>query len=362
MRLILLIVALLAHHTFAAIQPPANCINVTQVFSSAFSSSTTNKACIGPCDTCTPTPANVVALFYTVFSGQPNVFRTNVHVDDANNVITADPGVYLASSNGADGIVSSPESNDILFVGGQDQSNNNVDGWVNVVNISGNPGNQNSPFTETATANNLGSYHLTVVKESLVGVPYLFDVDIANWRMSRISINAAGTLNNDAIEVSLLGASQRITTLIVTPNGFYYTYDSTPYNGYAGEFGSVQFQDATGTSALLTVINTNLGCYHSGYFDPFSNSLLTWGDNKICQYSFTTDSWSSTTVSGASEFDQGTPDGLGHLFIADNAGVLWYMRYQTTKNVATADKVGQLLSVGYLDDVAPLIGAGGTCN
>jgi PEP-CTERM motif-containing protein len=62
-------------------------------------------------------------------------------------------------------------------------------------------------------------------------------------------------------------------------------------------------------------------------------------------------------------FDQGAVDRLGHIFWADNLGKFFFEDYSTTGLVGSANNfVSDNFFQGNLDDIAPLIGAGGTGN
>ncbi len=55
-------------------------------------------------------------------------------------------------------------------------------------------------------------------------------------------------------------------------------------------------------------------------------------------------------------FDQGTVDGLGHIFAADNNGLLYMVDY-SSGTLAGATSEGLFLA-NQLDDIAPKVGSG----
>jgi len=134
---------------------------------------------------------------------------------------------------------------------------------------------------------------------------------------------------------------------------------------------TVDLSQPTGTILIYPVASTSATpCYHSGQYDTFSKTLITWGNNHICQTTvspvdgtFTTSNIEVVTVSsGNPQFDQGTVDGLGNLFIGDNNGHLWYNLYKNAPNHRIALGVqGYGVTASQFDDVAPLIGGGSTC-
>jgi len=328
-----------------------NCLPQGDGNQSASYFSSTKSLCVNSCtSTCVPKPGKTSGIYYTIYSGFPNIWKADLVIDDAANppTISTNNDHSVASTTGADGIVGSPVGNK-LYIGAQ---GNNA---VNVYDLD----TQSTVVVHAPVP----VYHMTVIATGLVGGPYLFGTDIGSRQAARFTINSDGSLSNP-IKVTVTGSDTGITTLIKGPNGsYYYVSDFTGGGGSSGQFGTVTVStDGSSmiTSAKLTNPTNIGGCYHGGYYDSFSESILLWGGNKVCQYVIATGELRTTTHSGK-QYDQGTPDGLGHIFIANNQGSLDWWNYQATKDIRTPSASGVVVTRGYLDDVAPLVGGGSAC-
>jgi hypothetical protein len=62
-------------------------------------------------------------------------------------------------------------------------------------------------------------------------------------------------------------------------------------------------------------------------YDPFSDSFITMGDDKISRFSSAGVLLETLDFADSVNFDQGTVDGLGHIFGADNGGNLFLVDY-----------------------------------
>jgi len=244
----------------------------------------------------------------------------------APNVITTTPG--------ADGIVRNPNNGDLL-IGGQSNA---------VYQVNPNTG------TFTTATPGVQAYHLAVDPNKNVvwasGIP---------GALSAVPINpfgGAGTVKS--ITNSVTGFGQNITSLAFTPsNGVFFT-DAGP-SGY-GDFGSINL-----TTGVATVLLSGVAAAHGMVYDPFSGDLILGGSDQITQIDPTTGTIVSSATFLGNAFDQGAVDGLGHIFWASNNGQLFFMDYSTTNLVgSTGNFVSDNFYQGNLDDVAPLIGAGGT--
>ena len=95
-------------------------------------------------------------------------------------------------------------------------------------------------------------------------------------------------------------------------------------------------------------------------FDSFTGHLMLFGDGHITQIDPANPTvFVSDRAVGGVQFDQGTVDGNGHMFVADNNGNLFFMDYSASGLVANA---GNFVALQFLDtcldDVAPLSGLG----
>jgi hypothetical protein len=93
----------------------------------------------------------------------------------------------------------------------------------------------------------------------------------------------------------------------------------------AGGVGDVGFLDLS--TFIATPIHTGVDAAHGGAYDPFTNTIILFGDSHITQFDPVTlapIAGGDLTESGFT-FDQGTVDGLGHIFAATNNGNLLFL-------------------------------------
>jgi len=274
-------------------------------------------------------------LFYTTFSGGANINRVHVsYTGDGtagNGTFSLSGNANITSTPGADGIVLNP-NNGRLLIGGQGNA-------VHEVNPT------TGAFT-TATPG-VNAFHLAVDPDksrvwasSIPGALAWLDIDP--------SLSGPGTV------LPLSGDDTVITSLAFTPsNGVFYTSSGS------GGFGSVGSIDLT--TGVTTRFLSGVPAAHGMQFDPFTGDLILAGSNQITQIDPVTHAILSTATFGGMTFDQGAVDGLGHAFIASNTGNLLFLDYSTTGLVGDAGNFSALpFLAAALDDVAPLIGAGGT--
>ncbi|RIK81385.1 MAG: hypothetical protein DCC68_08760 [Planctomycetota bacterium] len=94
-------------------------------------------------------------------------------------------------------------------------------------------------------------------------------------------------------------------------------------------------------------------------YDPFSDSFITMGDNAISRFSSTGVLLETITFAVGTDFDQGTVDGLGHIFAANNGGDLFLIDYSATGTLSAASTIfDRRFLANALDDLAPKVGPG----
>jgi hypothetical protein len=184
-------------------------------------------------------------------------------------------------------------------------------------------------------------------------------------------------------------------TVAWTPSGQAYYTQSNPsdlYGGY-GTFGAISITYTAGTTpsctAALTPILTGFPAAHGMAYDPYSQDLMLFGSQMVAQIAVsgsaatltsevtfggeacTTGLASCLKYTGSSGsisqdmFDQGAVDGLGHLFVSNNNGNLAFVDYSQSPSrliagTSTAPSyVYDQFETTAMDDVAPLVGAGG---
>ena len=275
-------------------------------------------------------------LYYTTFSGGQNVWRVegiySGNGTAGNGAFSLTNDTNIASTGGADGIVLNP-NNQFLLIGGQ-----------------GNAVHQVNPTTGAFTSATPGvnAYHLAVDPSDNVVWASSIPGSLAS-----VPINPFG---GPGTVKSLSGDDTLITSLAFAPGGTVF-YTNAGANGF-GNFGSIDL--ATG---VTTRFLSNVAAAHGMVYDPFSGSLVLGGNDHITQINPTTHAIVHDLVVTGNTFDQGAVDGNGHLFWADNGGRFLFLDYSTTGDVSSSSNfLSDAFFKGSLDDVAPLIGAGGTLN
>jgi hypothetical protein len=131
-------------------------------------------------------------------------------------------------------------------------------------------------------------------------------------------------------------------------------YTTSDPNG-GGNFGRIDL-----TTMRTTRVTPGLRGAHGITFDDYTGSLLLFGSFSILQIDpATPDVISSQRDMPGFRFDQGTVDGRGHLFVADNNGYLVFVDYSATRRVGDpANRVEKRYLDKFLDDLAPLTGPG----
>lgn len=275
-------------------------------------------------------------LFYTTYAGSPRVFKVTANYNGNGTVgngtysLTGDTGI--ATTPGSDGIVLNP-NNGKLLVGGQGNAVYQVDP-------------SNGSFTSATPG--VAAFHLAVDPSKNVvwasGIP---------GALSSVPINPFGA---NGTVLSLSGDDTAITSLAFVGSTVFYTASGS---GGFGNFGVIDLGTGVTTRKL-----TNVAAAHGMAYDPFSGDLILGGNDMIAQIdpSNPTAILHSITFAG-NIFDQGAVDGQGHIYWADNNGRMFFMDYSTTTDVSDGNNfVSDAFFKGNLDDIAPLIGAGGTQN
>jgi hypothetical protein len=273
-----------------------------------------------------PTPTAVAGeLFYTTYE-PPAVKKVSFTYDSEGFRI--DDRVLITRLPGADGIVFAPDGD--LLVGG---GNTGM-----VFKVDPESGDVESVRSGTTTA-----FHVTVdpsgTRAWTAGLPgALAEVPLEPF--------AGGTAR------PLTGDDPFITAIGFALGKAFYTA-SDPNGG--GQFGRIDL-DAFSTERLMT----DLRGAHGITFDEFTGSLFLFGSFSILQI----DSGNPGVIAARRDipgmrFDQGTVDGRGHMFVADNGGNLAFIDYSATRKVDdTRNRVETRFLDPALDDLAPLTGPG----
>ena len=274
-------------------------------------------------------------LFFTNFSDHQIQDTTGTYTGNGtagNGTFTLTPPKVIATTPGADGIVRNPNDGDLL-IGGQGNAIFEV-----------NPGT--GAFTSATPG--VSAFHLAVDPSHNVvwgsGIP---------GAISQTPVNP--NLHGSGTVLSLSGDDTAVTSIAFTPGGtVFYTSSG---GGGTGSFGTIDL-----TTGVTHRLISSVVAAHGMVFDPFSGDLILGGGDQISQINplAPTILLSTLTLPG-NQFDQGAVDGLGHIFWADNNGKFFFEDYDTTSLVGSASNfVSDSFFQASLDDVAPLIGAGGT--
>jgi streptogramin lyase len=171
--------------------------------------------------------------------------------------------------------------------------------------------------------------------------------------LSSLSIDPA--LSGPGTILPLSGDDNALTSLAFAPGGTVF-YTASGAGGF-GNFGTIDL-----TTGVTTRLLSSVGAAHGMVFDPFSGMLLLGGDSQFAMIDPTspTSIVSSLAMPGFA-LDQGAIDGKGRVFFGSNTGHLIFVDYSTTSRIGDPNNfVATPFLRAALDDVAPLIGAGGT--
>ena len=273
-----------------------------------------------------PAPTAVSGeLFYTTFE-PPAVKKVSFTYDESGFRIGR--RVLIAKLPGADGIVFAP--NGKLIVGG---------------------GSTGMVFQVDPESGDVQS-----VKS---GAPNAFHVSVDPSGAHVWTAGLPGPLAEVPLEPFADGTVRTVTgdDPLVTSVGFALGkafYTTSDLNG-GGNFGRIDLT-AMRTERLMA----DLRGAHGITFDESTASLFLFGSFSILQI----DSGSPDVISSQRNFlglrfDQGTVDGRGHLFAADNGGKLVFVDYSATRKIGDdRNRVETRFLDPGLDDLAPLTGPG----
>lgn len=280
-------------------------------------------------------------MYMTRFADTPNIGKFDYYYD--GTTFTLSNVDWFATTRGADGIVGNPQRPGHLLVGAQQYNAiHDVDAYYG---------------TTITYAAPTQIYHLVVIDENTIvgnSIP---------GTIARFTISPKGELSTGKL-VTLTGDDLWVTQVIPTPSGYFYTADSGG-TGH-GTFGKLVFS-ARGLAATSTRILSGLVSAHGATYDPFSNTILTFGDEHITQIDLNGNVVGDLVVPSPEwypmHFDQGAVDGHGRVFVASNTGHLAFVDYSRSGKIGDGSNFVDVEFIAfYLDDVAPLIGLGGTSH
>jgi hypothetical protein len=267
-------------------------------------------------------------ITYTRFAGPPqNVKQARFLYDAALGTTSFTNIETIATTPGADGVLFAPDGD--LVIGGQGNATHKV------VISSGS-------FT-TVTPGGVQSFHVMLdpsgTKIWTAGNPGpLGSVPLYPL--------AEGTYH------PLQGDDQFITHLLFTPNRVYYTSSFIFGLGHFGILDLTTFTTQRLYSDVPWAHGMTLDCY-TGHAIAFANGFVAQIDPATDEVVSVLDATPLGLI-----LDQGTADGVGHLFIASNTGYMLFIDMTLSRRVGNADFVDALFLDSFIDDIAPDCGLG----
>ena len=293
-------------------------------------------------ETCQAGPVSDTVYFTTYNGGGQDVWKSVMtytgNGTNGNGTFSSGVPSNLATTPGADGIVMNPNNNQLL-IGGQGTGN------IYQVPISGG--------SYTTLNAGMATYEITVDPNG--NKVWGGGSEGGASTITSVPINPVGSPAVTAVT----GTDSTVTHITFVPGqapGMAF-YTSGGDDG-GGNFGLINLNTGV-TTALLTDVQYA----HGMVYDPFTGDLIISGGNELVQIDPNTYSVISTAFFGNDTLDQGAVDGQGHLFWADNGGNLAFVDYSNTGLIGSAsDFTSNNFLASFLDDLAPIVGEGGTGN
>ena len=320
-----------------------------------------------------PSASTYETVYYTRYSVQLSAKAVDYYYD-GNGYLKLYNRRLLCRTPGADGIIHHPDGD--LVVAGQDHNQ--------IYKIDKNAADTlaDKCITKRVASNASSStYHLMMNPDNTV----LWSAGIPGNLIS-YATDSTGKLERIR-QVKVYGDVSNITTIVWdNSQQAYYTRSTNMGEGKDAQFGKIvdtlcninakpcPANQITGlkTQALIKGLNGA----HGASFDEYSKTILLFGGTHIVQidpakpnevaadvdlnkYLF------SSAIPNAVGWnrwllDQGTADHKGHIFVASNSGHLIFVDYTSNPNKLIDNNI--LIHVqwidNYLDDVAPMAGAG----
>lgn len=271
-------------------------------------------------------------LYYTLFSGGPNVWRVGYSYNDATQSFALGSPANVASTFGADGIIFAPNGN--LLIGGQNSGN------VYEVNpVSGALVHVQHTSTD--------SYHLALDPNGGAVYTSTFMGPLQTLSMPIGSAVATTAISGDdgGITQVAFGTGAAVFYVNGNPNG-------------GGNLGTIDL-----SSGVTTRIHSGVAPAHGLIYDPYTQLMTMFGAGQTGTMSAADGSGllTSGAIFGVNDFDQGAVDGLGHALVA-GAGAITFIDYHLSHDVTNPDYTVSIGGFDAIDDVAPLAGPGSNPN
>jgi hypothetical protein len=272
-------------------------------------------------------------LAFSRFADFPNIKEVTLTYDMSLGTTTLTTPAWIAHTPGADGILFAPDGD--LIIGGQGNAVYKVD-YPN--------------FTYTGvTAGGVNSFHVMLDPRG-----------DKVWTAGNLGELASVPLNPFAngTPVPLSGDDQEITHIVFAGGQAWYTASLPTGNG---NFGRIDL-----TTGVTTRLFTDVPWAHGACYDCYTGDVMVFANDRIAQF----DPATQTVVSQLNlaplgqwiNMDQGTSDGVGHIYVASNTGYIVFVDMTISGLVGSPDFVDAPFCDTFLDDLAPDCGLGGRPN
>ncbi|MCG2576909.1 PEP-CTERM sorting domain-containing protein [Dechloromonas sp. XY25] len=271
------------------------------------------------------------SLYYTTYNGGQNVWSIGFGYDTVTNAYSLNNNTNIASTNGADGIIFGSNGN--LLVGGQ--------GSGNVYEVNKNTGS-------VVNTQNTGapSFHLTLDPNG--NKVYTSDF---GGRLNTVAV----PVGTGSTSTTITGGDSGVTQIAFGLNGAVFYVNGSPNGG--GNLGTIDLSTGVTTRLYSSVLPA-----HGLIFDPFTNLITMFGAGRTGTMSALDGSGLTTSdTSFICDFDQGALNGSGIALVA-GCGSLTLIDYTQSHDITHPDWFGSIFVNSFIDDVAPLIGAGSECG
>ena len=266
-------------------------------------------------------------VFYTNSTGGQNVNKVNYSYNDVTTTFTLSGKANIASTNGADGIIFSPNGN--LLIGGQ--------GSGNVYELNPTTGALIGTQS-TGTA----SFHLSLDPNGTK----VYTSDFGG-RLNTVNL----PVGTGATFKNITGSEGGLTQVAFAPNGNVFYVNGAPNGG--GNVGLLNI-----STGVTTRLFTGLTPAHGLIFDPFTGLMTMFGAGFVGTFDQNGANLLVFDVPGIGDFDQGGVDGKGHALIAGSTAIT-FIDYGSSHAITSALNFTSI-NGGFngIDDVAPLVGLG----
>ncbi len=250
--------------------------------------------------------------------------------DQTTHALTVGSPTLISALPGADGLLFAPNGQNIL-VGGQGAA---------VYDVA--PG---GTYT-TQSIPGPGSYHLAINGNTLyTSGPY----GQSNAPLISYTVTNQGNLVGSIQTTTVTGAVTQVTQIAFASGKVFYT-DSQP--NCCGNIGTINL-----TTGVTTQIAAGVTAGHGIVYDPFTGKLDLFGGGYVGLIDPTTSAYLGQASINGANFDQGSPDGFGHAFIAGSNGIT-FIDYSQSGNILAPDYTTFVGGFNNIDDIAPLSGPG----